>query len=62
MESTISFRVKEGEAAHAEYIKLEEGRIENGIWKPGRILNGDEKMAIKLGDKPIVYMIELYKF
>lgn len=62
MESTITFQAKEGEALSVDYIKMEEGEIVNGEWKSGRILNGDEKMAIKLGDKPTVYMIELYKF
>lgn len=62
MESTISFRVKEGENKKADFLKMEEGTIENGKWKPGRILNGDEKMAVKLGDRPTVYMIELFKY
>lgn len=62
MESTINFRVKEGENKKLDFIKMEEGTIVNGEWKPGRILNGDEKMAVKLGDRPTVYMLELFKY
>lgn len=61
-ECTVDFRVKPGENAKVDYIKLEEGEIIQGEWKAGRILNGDEKMAIKFGDMPKAYMVELYKY
>ena len=61
-ECTVNFRVKPGENAKVDYIKLEEGEIIQGEWKAGRILNGDEKMAIKFGDMPKAYMVELYKY
>lgn len=44
------------------FLRLEEGEIENGQWKPGRILNGDEQMALKLGDMPECLYVELYKY
>lgn len=62
MMSTLTFRPKNGENVKVDMIKFEEGEIKNGEWKPGRILNGDEKMSIKLGDMPKVYMLELYKY
>lgn len=62
MESTVIFRAKEGENKNVDFIKMEEGTIVNGKWNPGRILNGDEKMAVKLGDRAKVYMIELFKY
>lgn len=62
MESTINFQVKEGEYKKVDFIKMEEGTIINGEWEVGRILNGDEKMAVKMGDRPTVYMIRLFKY
>lgn len=61
-ECTVTFRVKPGENKKVDYIKLEEGELNQGEWKAGRILNGDEKMAIKFGDMPKAYMVELYKY
>lgn len=62
MMSTLTFRPKEGENLKADYLNLEEGRIENGEWKPGRILNGDERMLLKLGEIPSCLCVELYKY
>lgn len=62
MMSTLTFRPKEGEKLQADYLKLEEGTVVQGEWKPGRILNGDEKMALKLGDMPACLYVELYKY
>jgi hypothetical protein len=45
-----------------DYMKLEEGELEGGKWKPGRILNGDEKMSLVFGDMANCYMVELYKY
>ncbi|MBQ9493406.1 MAG: DUF5597 domain-containing protein [Oscillibacter sp.] len=58
----LSFRPKPGENKKAEFLRLEEGTLEAGEWMPGRILNGDEKMAVKLSDGPQCYMVELFKF
>ena len=41
---------------------FEEGELENGKWIPGRTLNGDEKMSVRLGDMAQCYMVELYKY
>ena len=62
MMSTLTFRPKEGENFRVDYLKIEEGTLEKGNWKPGRILNGDERMAIRLGDMPTCLFIELYKY
>ncbi len=61
-ECTATFRVKPGENASVGYICLEDGEIKNGEWKRSRILNGDEMMAIKFGDMPRAYMVEVYKY
>lgn len=62
MMSTLTFRVKPGINRKVGYLKLEEGEIVNGEWKPGRILNGDEQMSIKLGDMPQCLYVELFKY
>lgn len=62
MMSTLTFRVKEGENLKADYLKLEEGTFVQGEWRPGRILNGDERMSLKLGDMPGCFYAELYKY
>lgn len=62
MMSTITFRPKAGENVKVDFLKMEEGEIVNGEWKPGRILNGDEKMAVKLGEMPKCYRVELFKY
>ena len=61
-ECSLKFRAKPGENKKADYIKLEEGEFINRKWKPGRILNGDEKMTLKFGDMPKAYVAELYKY
>lgn len=62
MMSTLKFMPKSGEDVKIDYIKLEEGELKNGQWQPGRILNGDEKMTLKLGDLASCYMVELFKY
>ncbi len=62
MMSSLSFRPKDGENVQVDFLKLEEGEIVNGEWKPGRILNGDEKMSLQLGDMASCYLVELYKY
>lgn len=60
--STLTFRPKAGENVKVDYIKLEEGDVVNGEWKPGRVMNGDEKMSLQFGDMPTCYVVEVYKY
>jgi hypothetical protein len=62
MNSTLTFRPKAGENVRVDYVMLEEGELADGEWKPGRILNGDEKISISFGDMANCYMVELYKY
>lgn len=62
MMSSLTFRPKEGENCKVEYLKIEEGCVVKGQWEPGRILNGDEKIALKLGAMPTCLYVELYKY
>lgn len=62
MNSQFTFMPKTGEALKVDYLKIEEGEIENGEWRPGRVMNGDEKMSLRTGDMPSCMMVELYKY
>ena len=62
MMSTLTFMPKCGENLKVDFVRLEEGTLENGEWKAGRILNGDEKMSLNFGDMPACYMLELFKY
>ena len=62
MMCTLTFQAKAGENVKVNFLRLEEGEIENGEWKPGRILNGDEQMSLKLGDMPGCLYVELYRY
>ncbi|MFV0466822.1 MAG: DUF5597 domain-containing protein [Lachnospiraceae bacterium] len=60
--STIRFSSKEGCAKKTEILRKQEGTIHNGIWCPGRILNGDEKRMLSFGNMVSCIRIELYQF
>ena len=62
MNSSFTFRAKEGEGKKVNYIRAEEGKICNGAWIPGRILNGDEQMSVRCGDMIECLCVELYKY
>ncbi len=62
MMCSLTFMQKSGENVRVDFLKLEEGDFSGHEWKPGRILNGDEKMALKLGDYPTCYRVRLYKY
>lgn len=62
MMSNFTFRAKAGENKKVDILRLEEGNVVNGEWKAGRILNGDEKMSVGLGDMPGWKYVEVYKY
>lgn len=62
MMSSFTFLPKFGENVNVEVLRLEEGTLAQGEWQPGRILNGDEKMMIKLSDQIQCCKIKLYKY
>ena len=59
---TPTFHAKPGVNKKVDILRMEEGRIVNGEWLPGRVLNGDEKMNLRFGDMPSVLMVELYRY
>lgn len=62
MMSTFTFLPKPGENVKAEILRMEEGTLLQGEWQPGRILNGDEKMSIHLGDMVQCLKVKLFKY
>lgn len=62
MMSRLTFMAKPGETLKVDYIRIEEGEISQGKWNGERVLNGDEKMSLQLGEMPSYLMIELYKY
>ena len=62
LECSVDFSVKVGENKNAGILKFEAGHIEKGQFISDKLLNGDEKMAIRCGSIPSVYMLELYKY
>lgn len=62
LECGAEFTVKSYENKKADIIRFESGHIENGEFVSDKLLNGDEKMALRFGNMPGVYMLELYKY
>jgi beta-galactosidase GanA len=49
------------EAPHLDFILLEEGRFENGLWHRGRRLNGDELVTLRC-EEPCLLRIKLFAY
>lgn len=49
---------KKGSDKKAEILRFEEGKFENGVWRRGRVLNGDELWDLSLGVSPMVKYIQ----
>ncbi len=62
MMSTIHMLPKPGDHKKVDILKLEEGEFRDGVWKPGRTLNGDEKMMLQIHDQLRCYYLELYRY
>lgn len=59
----IRFRARPGAAANVEFLWLEEGRFEDGKWRPLRRLNGDEFYGgLILGPEPAARIARLYSY
>ena len=59
---TPAFHVKPGVNKKPDILRMQEGRLENGAWIPGRALNGDERMNLRFGDMPSALMVELNQY
>ena len=59
---TPAFHNKPGVNKKLDMLRMEEGRVVNGEWVSGRVLNGDEKMNLRFGDMPGALMVDLYQY
>lgn len=57
----FTFYPKGSERTSAQILSAEEGHFENGQWKRGRVLNGDERQRIVIGDMPEVKKVRVYQ-
>lgn len=62
MMSSVQILPKLGSNEQVEKVRLEEGTMENGVWKKKRILNGDEQMMLTLKDMPVMYRMEVCRY
>lgn len=62
MNCSVKFQVKPGTGRKADLLRMEEGSLRDGVWVPGRVLNGDEKMTIRFGDMPSAVMAQMYQY
>lgn len=58
----LTFLAKFNERRKVSILKMQEGRFDKGEWIPGRVLNGDEQIMIRLGEMPSCIYLELYKY
>jgi hypothetical protein len=63
-DTAVSFRPKFGSAApRADFVSVEEGVFENGVWKPRRQLSGDEIFfGVRLPAAGTVVKLRLMKY
>jgi len=63
-DTTVNFRPKFGSAApRADFVSAEEGAYENGVWKPGRQLSGDEIFfGLRLPAEGTVVKVKLMRY
>lgn len=62
MMSRFRFYPKAGENRNVDFLKIEIGSMRNGVFQPEQEMNGDEKMALRMMNKPACYLVELYKY
>ena len=58
---SISFHPLEGEKMHVELLSLDDGKFDDGIWIPGRRMNGDERY-LRIGELPEYRFVRLHKY
>ncbi len=63
-DTTVNFRPRFGSAApRADFVSVEEGAYENGVWKPRRQLSGDEIFfGLRLPAEGAVVKVKLMKY
>lgn len=62
MMSSFKFYPKAGENVKVEFLKIENGNVENGEFLPYQEMNGDERMEILMMNEPVCYQVEVYQY
>ena len=62
MMSRFVFHTKPGKNVKVDFLKIENGEITDGEWSPYQEMNGDEKMAMIMFEKPVCYRVELFTY
>ncbi|MGI6334297.1 MAG: DUF5597 domain-containing protein [Saccharofermentanales bacterium] len=55
------FLPKKGIEKHVGYVMIQEGEYQDDVWRPGRILNGDEQ-RVGLRDVPQALQVEVFQY
>ena len=57
----LTFSSADASRPNLDLLQVEEGRFENGVWIPGRRLNGDETASLSL-EKPAVLHVKFFTY
>lgn len=58
---SVDFLAKPGNPSKVSFLAIDEGCYDNGVWIPGRRLNGDEH-SVQLGEEPGVLKVSVYSY
>lgn len=58
----VQFLPKIGKNVNIGIEMFQEGDWVDGVWKPGRILNGDERMMPRVTESPMIRYIKLFEY
>ena len=57
---SVHFLSNPGDPPNVDFLSVDEGLYSDGVWTPGRRLNGDE-YGVSLGDLPCMRRVKLYR-
>jgi len=57
----LNFVSLEADKPNLDYLLVEEGSFDNGVWKPGRRLNGDETARLFM-DHPTILHVRFFRY
>ena len=58
---SLTFTSADPDRPNLDLLQVEEGRFEQGIWIPGRRLNGDETASLSL-EAPAVLHVKFFTY
>ena len=57
----LNFVSLEADKPNLDYLLVEEGSFDNGVWKPGRRMNGDETARLFM-DHPTILRVRFFRY